>query len=91
MVSKMFLVTGYREKTETDLDNETDQLLKDLSFLPRSLAKEGSCRIQGQNSFFWKKPILKVLKVFLLGQIPVGDVEGNFLIFIYDQDRITGT
>ena len=31
MVSKMFLVTGYREKTETDLDNETDQLLKDLS------------------------------------------------------------
>ena len=31
MVSKMFPMTGYREKTETDLDNETDQLLKDLS------------------------------------------------------------
>lgn len=29
-----------------------------------------------------------VLELFLLVQIPVGDAEDNFLVFIYDEERI---
>jgi len=44
--------------------------------------------IRSHVSFFWRQP---VLEVFLLVHIPVGDDEGNFLIFTYDEERIAAT
>lgn len=56
MVSKMFLVTGYGEKTETDLDNETDQLLKDLS--PSFISQRGVLWNMGSGFFLLEKASL---------------------------------
>ena len=57
MVSKMALVTGYREKTETDLDNETDQLLKDLS--PSFISQRGVLWNMGSGFFLLEKASLQ--------------------------------
>lgn len=56
MVNKMFLVTGYRED-ETDLDDETDQLLKDLS--PSFISQSGVLWNIGSEFFLLEKANLE--------------------------------
>lgn len=73
------------EKEETDLENDTDQFYSSFPLIREPNRDSGiwNCVL-----CFWGEP---VLEVFLLVHIPVGDDEGNFLMFTYDEETIAAT
>lgn len=64
---------------ETDLENETHQLLRYFPHL--FISQTGVLEYGVIFLSFWKE----------LVQIPVGDGEDNLLIFIYEEERIAVT